>query len=97
MIESFKVKSNIPNLLLVTDWDRFGRNAENAFDMILMLGRYDIKIQAINELLDLTVPENKLLYAIYLSAKGDSKLFHSLRIKKGIRIAKENKLKMKSQ
>ncbi|WP_288447341.1 recombinase family protein [uncultured Chryseobacterium sp.] len=54
-------------LLLFTKWDRFSRNTSEAYQMISKLTKFNISPQAIEQPLDLRVPENKLLLAIYLS------------------------------
>jgi DNA invertase Pin-like site-specific DNA recombinase len=54
-------------LLLFTKWDRFSRNTSEAYQMISKLTKLNISPQAIEQPLDLRVPENKLLLAIYLS------------------------------
>ncbi|AYZ35231.1 recombinase family protein [Chryseobacterium indologenes] len=54
-------------LLLFTKWDRFSRNTSEAYQMISNLNKLNITPQAIEQPLDLRVPENKLLLAIYLS------------------------------
>lgn len=53
-------------LLLFTKWDRFSRNISEADQMISKLTKLNISPQAIEQPLDLRVPENKLLLAIYL-------------------------------
>lgn len=58
----------LPNLLLFTKWDRFSRNAGDAYQMISLLRRYGIEPQAIEQPLDLSVPGNKMMLAFYLAA-----------------------------
>ncbi|UCS92341.1 recombinase family protein [Echinicola marina] len=56
------------NLLLFTKWDRFSRNAGDAYMMINTLRKLGIEPQAIEQPLDLSVPENKMMLAFYLAA-----------------------------
>ncbi|MDP2040263.1 MAG: recombinase family protein [Algoriphagus sp.] len=61
-------RSKRVNLILFTKWDRFSRNAGDAYMMINTLRKLGIEPQAIEQPLDLNVPENKMMLAIYLSA-----------------------------
>ncbi|WPU97881.1 recombinase family protein [Mucilaginibacter sp. cycad4] len=56
------------NLILFTKWDRFSRNAPDAYQMINLLKSLDVEPQAIEQPLDMSVPENKMMLAIYLTA-----------------------------
>lgn len=56
------------NLVLFTKWDRFSRNAPDAYNMIRMLKSLGVEPQAIEQPLDMDVPENKMMLAIYLTA-----------------------------
>lgn len=56
------------NLLLFLKWDRFSRNAGDAYHMIKVLRNYGIEPQAIEQPLDLSIPENKMMLAFYLAA-----------------------------
>ena len=56
------------DLILFTKWDRFSRNAGDAYQMISMLRGFGIEPQAIEQPLDLSIPENKMMLAFYLAA-----------------------------
>lgn len=56
------------NLVLFTKWDRFSRNAGDAYQMINILRKLGVEPQAIEQPLDLSVPENKMMLAFYLAA-----------------------------
>ena len=47
------------DLVLLTKWDRFSRNATDAYQMIDALRKLGIEPQAIEQPLDLTIPEKK--------------------------------------
>ena len=49
-------------------WDRFSRNAGDAYQMINILRKLGVEPQAIEQPLDLSVPENKMMLAFYLAA-----------------------------
>lgn len=63
-----KKRGNNVNLILFTKWDRFSRNAGDAYQMIGRLGRLGVEPQAIEQPLDMSIPENKMMLAIYLAA-----------------------------
>jgi len=56
------------DLVLFTKWDRFSRNAGDAYQMINTLRKLGVEPQAIEQPLDLAVPENKMMLAFYLAA-----------------------------
>ncbi len=56
------------NLLLFLKWDRFSRNAGDAYGMINTLKKLQIEPQSIEQPLDLNIPENKMMLAFYLAA-----------------------------
>src|SRR6201992_1031588 len=56
------------DLILFTKWDRFSRNAGDAYQMINILRKAGAEPQAVEQPLDLSVPENKMMLAIYLAA-----------------------------
>ncbi|TKT93346.1 recombinase family protein [Dyadobacter frigoris] len=56
------------DLVLFTKWDRFSRNAGDAYQMISILRRLGVEPQAIEQPLDLSIPENKMMLAFYLAA-----------------------------
>jgi site-specific DNA recombinase len=64
---TLKKKKGQTDLILFTKWDRFSRNAGDAYQMINILKGYFVEPQAIEQPLDMTVPESKLMLAIYLA------------------------------
>lgn len=56
------------DLILFTKWDRFSRNAGDACQMISTLRRLGVEPQAVEQPLDLSIPENKMMLAFYLAA-----------------------------
>ncbi|WP_090473736.1 recombinase family protein [Mucilaginibacter sp. OK268] len=63
-----KERSKGIDLLLFTKWDRFSRNAGDAYQMINILRKLGIDPQAVEQPLDLAIPENKMMLAFYLAA-----------------------------
>ncbi|WP_121201949.1 recombinase family protein [Mucilaginibacter gracilis] len=85
-IRKSKTKSD---LILFTKWDRFSRNAGDAYNMINVLRRFGVEPQAIEQPLDLTVPENKLMLAFYLAAPEVENDRRSLNVFNGQRKARK--------
>ena len=68
LLNTLKKKSSKTDLILFTKWDRFSRNAGDAYQMISTLTKLGIEPQAVEQPLDLSIPENKMMLAIYLAA-----------------------------
>jgi hypothetical protein len=75
--------------VLFTKWDRFSRNAADAYQMINTLRKLGIEPQAIEQPLDLTVPENKMMLAFYLAAPEVENDRRALNVLMGMRRAKK--------
>lgn len=67
LIDLPKRKGN-PELVLFTKWDRFSRNAGDVYQMINVLRKLGAEPQGIEQPLDLSIPENKMMLAFYLAA-----------------------------
>ena len=75
------------NQLLFTSWDRFSRNATHAFAMLERLKEMGIECNAIEQPLNMEVPENKLLLSVYLTIPEIDNDRRSIKIKGGMRAA----------
>ncbi|MDN3586076.1 recombinase family protein [Pedobacter aquatilis] len=82
-------KKDRPDLILFTKWDRFSRNAPDAYQMIATLKGFGIEPQAMEQPLDMSVPENKMMLAIYLTAPEIENDRRALNIFYGMRRAKK--------
>jgi site-specific DNA recombinase len=80
---------NKTNLILFTKWDRFSRNAPDAYQMISILKGLGVEPQAVEQPLDMTVPENKMMLAIYLTAPEIENDRRALNVFYGMRRAKK--------
>ncbi|WGQ09012.1 recombinase family protein [Pedobacter gandavensis] len=90
MLAGFKQnKSSRPSLLLFTKWDRFSRNTSDAYQMISLLTKLEIEPQAIEQPMDLSVPENKMMLAFYLAVPEVENDRRALNIFHGIRRARK--------
>lgn len=63
-----KSKGTLASQLLFIKWDRFSRTASDAYQMIATLKKLGVSVNATEQPLDLSVPENKLMLAFYLAA-----------------------------
>ncbi|MCB0409205.1 MAG: recombinase family protein, partial [Flavobacteriales bacterium] len=63
------VKANRRNidLLLFTRWDRFSRNIEEAYRVIRQMREMGVEVNSIEQPLDLSQPDTKIMLAIYLA------------------------------
>ena len=85
-LKKYRGKSN---LVLFTKWDRFSRNASDAYQMISILGKLGVEPQAIEQPLDMSIPENKMMLAVYLTAPEIENDRRSLNVKHGMRQARK--------
>jgi site-specific DNA recombinase len=77
------------DLILFTKWDRFSRNAGDAYKMINVLRKLGVEPQAIEQPLDMSVPESKIMLAIYLSAPEVENDRRALNVFHGMRRARK--------
>lgn len=77
------------DLLLFINWSRFGRNAGDSYAIIKQLNKLEIEPQAIEQPLDLKVPENKMMLAFYLASPEVENDRRSINVKSGIYRAKK--------
>ncbi len=89
LVLTLKKKKNNVNLILFTKWDRFSRNAGDAYQMINVLRGLGVEPQAIEQPLDLSIPENKMMLAFYLAAPEVENDRRALNVFYGMRRAKK--------
>lgn len=75
--------------ILFTKWDRFSRNTSDAYQMIALLRTLGVEPQAIEQPLDLEIPENKMMLAFYLAVPEVENDRRALNIFHGMRRAKK--------
>lgn len=78
-----------PDVILFTKWDRFSRNAGDAYQMINILRKLGVEPQAIEQSLDLSIPENKIMLALYLAAPEVENDRRALNVLHGMRRARK--------
>ncbi len=97
LIEYLKQNKKEVNLLLFIKWDRFSRNATESYEMLKMLKFVEVEAQAIDQPLDLNVPENKLMLALYLASPEVENDRRALNVSVGMRrAAKEGRWVVKA-
>lgn len=89
MLAFLKKNKKSADLLLFTKWDRFSRNAADAYGMINTLNGLGMEPQAIEQPLDLSIPENKIMLAFYLAAPEVENDRRALNVIVGMRRAKK--------
>ncbi len=77
------------DFVLFLKWDRFSRNAGDAYQMINQLRKLGVEPQAIEQPLDLAVPENKMMLAFYLAAPEVENDRRALNVIHGMRRARK--------
>ncbi len=87
LLQYMKEHKNAVDLLLFIKWDRFSRNTSEAYQMIDRLLRSGVDAQAIEQPLDMFIPESRLMLAFYLAAPQVENERRSLNIIDGIRRA----------
>lgn len=83
-----KTKGRNCNLILFTKWDRFSRNTANAYNMIDTLTGLNIEPNAIDQLLDLRVPESRIMLAVYISMAEAENIRRGMNVVVGMRRGK---------
>jgi len=89
LLAKLKKGKHSANLLLFTKWDRFSRNAADAYGMIRILDNHGLDPQAMEQPLDLNIPENKIMLAFYLAAPEVENDRRALNVLVGMRRAKK--------
>ncbi len=71
--------------LIFTSWDRFSRNLTDAFVMIQRLKKHGITPMAIEQPIDMSIPENLAMLAIFLAIPEIDNVRRSIKIRGGVR------------
>ncbi|WP_369014763.1 recombinase family protein [Flavobacterium anhuiense] len=87
--ETLKTKNTKINLVVFTSWDRFSRNIADAYSMIQKLRKFGITPHAIDQPIDLEIPESKIMLAMYLATSEVENDRKSKSVRLGIYKAKQ--------
>jgi site-specific DNA recombinase len=87
LVEYIRKNKGLVKKLLIVKWDRFSRNMEASLNMITQLVKLGVSVEAIEQPLDESVPENLLMKAFYLAAPQVENARRSLNTTNGMRKA----------
>lgn len=86
-LKKFRAKEE--NNILFIKWDRFSRNIQYAYEMLGILRKLNVSAMAIDQQIDLSIPESSVMLAIYLSVPEAENTRRAMNTLNGIRKAKE--------
>lgn len=81
------IRTQFP-IILFTHWDRFSRNITDAYSMLDRLHKMNVLLQAIEQPIDFSVPESKIILAMYLATSEVENDRRSANVRLGMRKAK---------
>jgi site-specific DNA recombinase len=87
LLQYCKKNAKLIDGLLFIKWDRFSRNTTESYNKIAMFNKLGIIVNAIEQPLDLSIPEQGLMLAVYLSMPEVENHRRSLNVTAGIRRA----------
>ncbi|GAA3594727.1 recombinase family protein [Flavivirga amylovorans] len=87
LVQYVKTNKSKIDQLLFTKWDRFSRNTTESYNKIKDFNEFGIIVNAIEQPLDLSIPEQGLMLAVYLSMPEVENHRRSLNVIAGMRRA----------
>ncbi|MEP0264220.1 recombinase family protein [Dokdonia sp.] len=87
ILDYIKTHRKIIDYFYITRWDRFSRNVEEAYRVIREFREQGIEINAIEQPLDFSQPDSKIMLAVYLVVPEVENDKNSIRTKEGLRRA----------
>ena len=84
-----KANKGTIDYFLVIRWDRFSRNVRDSYNMIDTLLKMGIEVRAIEQPIDMTIVENRILLGIYLTVPEVENIRRGKNTFNGIRAAKK--------
>ena len=84
-----KGNKGVVDYIYFLKWDRFSRNAPEAYAELAKLKKFGVEARAMEQPLDLEIPEQKVLLAIYLTAPEVDNDRRALNIFHGMRRARK--------
>jgi len=85
LLEYLRQNKEKINFLFVTRWDRFSRNVTDSLNMIRKLSVLGIEVNAVEQPIDFTIPENKMMLSFYLTMPEVSNAFKPFKNSSSIR------------
>lgn len=77
------------NNILFIKWDRFSSNIQYAYEMIGILRKCNTRVVAIDQPVDLDIPESAVMLAVYLSVSEAENTRRALNTSNGMRRARQ--------
>lgn len=90
LLTFIKEASNNIDLVLFVRWDRFSRKLRQALNMIEDIHELGIRVDAIEQHVDFSVPENKFMLSFYLTAPEVENDRRAMNTRMGMRRAQRN-------
>ncbi len=87
VLEFIKKNKGVANTLLFVKWDRFSRNATDALNMIRTMLSYGIRVNAVEQPIDVTIPEQKIMLSFYVTTPEVENDRRSMNVISGMRRA----------
>lgn len=87
LLEYVKANKKSVDAILFTRWDRFSRNTEEAYRVIREFRNLGMKVDAVEQPLDLNQPDSKVMLAVYLAIPEVENDKNSIRTTEGMRKA----------
>jgi site-specific DNA recombinase len=85
LLSYVKLHKKTIDVLLILKWDRFSRNISESYHMLSIFKSLGIDVQAVEQPLDLKIPENKIMLAFYLAAPEVENDRRGINTKMGLR------------
>ena len=89
LLEFCKKNKKTVHQVVFIKWDRFSRNTAESYQMIATFNSMGIRVNAMEQPLDLTIPEQGLMLAVYLSIPEVENHRRSLNVIAGMRRAQK--------
>lgn len=89
MLGEYRKQKGLIDCILFQKWDRFSREAGSSYATLAQLQKLGIEAQAVEQPLDLSIPENKMLLAMYLAIPEVENLRRGLNVLTGMRQARK--------
>ena len=87
LLEFLKKNRGVVDQILFVRWDRFSRNASDAYEMIRILKKLGVEVNAVEQKIDWKVPEQKIMLSIYLATPEVENDRKSINVVRGMRRA----------
>jgi site-specific DNA recombinase len=88
LMDYIRKNKNKVNKILCLRWDRFSRNHYDSLTTIKELAKYNVVVDTVEQPLDLSNPDNKVLLSLYLTLPEIENDKNSIRTTEGMRRAK---------